>query len=281
YEAMSNGNFSIEFVEQEIDAPLNNVNIKYGRPWPDWHAFEASSPVFIENIDRFDTFIWCTTAIHGSAHGGGGRFPMGHGLLSPSRGFIELNPRHSVNIWVHEFFHVVESMAGISPAHGHHKKNKDKFPDWKGEVNNSLNYYNWHFNTTIPQKGWDQLKFDKKFSPIDLAGFRVLGTWKAEDITEDWKVHEYTLDGDLVESDKVEVALLYTHGWKAIDIAWVAIYHGEEQLAIDEHFGFSGTKKLDILYTLSLEKNYKKNLKLKVKMKGDGGTDSNGLVMIK
>lgn len=167
YEAMSDGNFTIDYDQIFVNTPLESIEYKDDRPWPDWKNYDGATEIIKENFDSHDTFIWCTNMIHGQAHGGYGRFPLGQGRLTPQKGFIELNPQHSVNIWIHEFFHVVEGMVGIRPTHGHHKENKSKFPDWKGKADNSMDYYSWHFSTTIPAKGWEALKIKNKLKDED------------------------------------------------------------------------------------------------------------------
>ena len=75
--------------------------------------------------------------------------------------------------------------------------------------------------------------------------------------------------------------MLYTSGWKALDIAWVSLWQNNKQVAIDEHFGFSGTKKRKIVYTLAVPESLKGSFTIKAKVKGDNGTDSNGRVLLK
>ncbi len=53
-------------------------------------------------------------------------------------------------LYLHEFFHIVESKLGIRPSHGFKTENRKHFPNWKG--NDQLEYYWWHFRETIPSR---------------------------------------------------------------------------------------------------------------------------------
>jgi len=288
YESLSSGNFTIDFDEISVTEPLKSIRLNdEGIPWPDWDHYDGAAEIIRQNFDTHDTFIWCTNLIQGAAHGGSSRFPLGQGRLTPQKGFIETNPTFSRNMWIHEFFHVVENMAGITPSHGHHKENKAKFPDWPGRVDNELDYYQWQFNTTIPAKGWDKLKINSKLQDEDPGdaidnpdSYTIIGSWSPKEVTNDWSIQEWKVTGEKISAGPLKIMMLYTHGWKALDIAWVALWQGNKQIAIDEHFGFSGTKKGKIVYTLDVPQNLKGTFVIKAKVKGDNGTDSNGNVLM-
>jgi hypothetical protein len=289
YEAMSSGNFTVDFEEVSVSEPLQSIKYMDDRPWPDWDYYDAAADIIRENFDTHDTFIWCTTLITGQAIGGYSRFPLGGGRLTPQKGFFETNPRFSPNMWIHEFFHVVENMMDIKPSHGHHARNKPMFPEWKGKVNNELDYYSWQFSTTIPAKGWDKLKVKSKLADEDPGDvldnpetYDEVGTWTPKQVTADWSVQEWKVDSYKLSPGSVKVMMLYTSGWKALDIEWVSIWQKDKQIAIDEHFGFSGTKKRNIVYTFSIPQGVKGSaFTIKAKVKGDNGTDSNGRVLMK
>jgi hypothetical protein len=288
YEAMSDGNFTIDFEEMSVTKPLKSIRYFQGKPWPDWDYYDGALEIIRQNFDTHDTFIWCTTLIQGEAHGGTSHFPLGQGQATPPKGFIELNPRFSPNMWMHEFFHVVEDMADIRPRHGHHAENKSKFPEWTGKVDNELDYYQWQFNTTVRTKGWDKLKIKTKLANEDpgdviedLDTYKVVARWTPKQVTADWSVQEWKIEGEKLREGPLKVMMLYTSGWKALDIAWVGLWQNDKQLAVDEHFGFSGTKKRKIVYTLDIPENVKGTFYIKAKVKGDNGTDSNGNVLMK
>lgn len=109
-------------------------------------------------------------------------------LNSPLRGFMQIPGQMLLNRYapvlvMHEFFHSVEQMVGIKPGHGYKPAQRDQFADWKG--NGQLDYYRWHFDTTIPRQfnlkkefkselGWANLNFatrypEKPFSRSTLA----------------------------------------------------------------------------------------------------------------
>jgi hypothetical protein len=288
YEALSGGNFTIDFDEISVTEPLKSIRLVDGKPWPYWDYFDGAAEIIRKNFDTHDTFIWCTNLIQGEAHGGSSRFPLGEGQLTPPKGFIEVNPTFSRNIWIHEFFHVVEGMVGITPSHGHHKENKARFPDWPGRVDNELDYYTWQFNTTIPAKGWGKLKISTKLSDEAPAkplaypdGYKTVGKWTPREVTNDWSVQEWKINIEKIPAGPINVMMHYTHGWKALDIAWVALWQDGKQIAMDEHFGFSGTEKRNIVYAMDLPQDLKGTFHIKAKVKGDNGTDSNGDILMK
>jgi hypothetical protein len=293
YEAMSDGHFTIHYSDVMLDEPLTTLRFSGGKPWPDWDKYEGAAKTIRENFNTHDTFMWTTNMIHGEAHGGFGRFPIGFGRLSPQKGFIELNPQHSVNIYIHEFFHVVEGMVGIKPSHGHH--NKARFPDWPGEVDNSMNYYSWHFSTTIPKKGWDKLKNDGQLTEDVLAakpdkemleansmeGYEEVGEWAPSQIKSDWSNQEWKLDEQKISSGTLAVMMLYTNGGKAIDIASVSLWNNGKEIAMDEHFGYTGSQNRSNVYKLEVPQTLKGKSVIKARIKGNGGTNSNGKVLMK
>ena len=50
-------------------------------------------------------------------------------------------------------------MARISPTHGYYEEPRRKFPDWEGPTYNQLDYFRWHFQPTLPEKGWNKMNY--------------------------------------------------------------------------------------------------------------------------
>lgn len=67
----------------------------------------------------------------------------------------------SAGVYVHEYFHLVERRAGITPSHGfspdriYTENKRIHFPEWKGL--GQYDYYLFHFNTTIRESGFTKL----------------------------------------------------------------------------------------------------------------------------
>ncbi len=66
---------------------------------------------------------------------------------------------------LHEFFHVLERLIEIKPEHGFQLELRKNFPGWTG--NDELDYYDWHFHSTIPAQGWQLLNFRARY-PVQI-----------------------------------------------------------------------------------------------------------------
>ncbi len=75
---------------------------------------------------------------------------------------IPLSSYHSSEgVYIHEYFHLLENLYGITPRHGfspnhHYKENKRQFfPDWHGE--GQFPYFMYHFINTIEPEGYEKV----------------------------------------------------------------------------------------------------------------------------
>jgi hypothetical protein len=161
-ESYSGGRWTLDIDVREIAAdvpegttlrPANPDHLGLGR-------------FFYDTVDRYDTYMVFSSAIS-PAYGLARRYPFVEGVLyGPHRGVVDLGAHPSLLTLVHEFFHVVEwASGGIGgPAHGFEPGKRQAFPDWKGD--DELDYYRWHFRTTLPRIGWQKLALTRRFVPV-------------------------------------------------------------------------------------------------------------------
>lgn len=152
-ESLSDGKYSLSFVLAEDSTPY-----RYSAPTrPSWIGDRR---IISAHVDSIDTLIRLWP--YGEGLGSGGS--MGLSLqpvrpISVRRGTVNINAELSYGMWIHEFFHVVEAMARISPTHGYYDEQRGSFPGWTGRKNAQLDYFRWHFRTTLPPIGWASLNF--------------------------------------------------------------------------------------------------------------------------
>jgi hypothetical protein len=156
-EAMSDGKLSLSW--ELVD---DTTEYRYeGEPRPDW---VGDRRLVAPRIDSLDTVLrlwpW------GMGEGTGGATTWSLTPVRPARalrGTINIHPEHSYGMWLHEFFHVVEAMTDISPTHGYYDENRGNFPGWTGAKNDQLDYFRWHFRTTLPARGWREMNFHRRY----------------------------------------------------------------------------------------------------------------------
>jgi len=151
--AMSDGRMAIEFIVEEDHTPY----VYSGQTRPDW---VGDREILYRTLPSVDTVFRLWPYGEGLGTGGAGWIDLvPGGLEGPVRGMVSMHTEHSHGLWLHEFFHVVERMAGISPTHGYYDESRGSFPGWKGRKNNQLDYFWWHFRTTLPTVGWQAMGF--------------------------------------------------------------------------------------------------------------------------
>jgi len=395
-EVYSGGKWTVEFRGIDVETVYKEgLGIK-----PYSTSFIQNTEDIFKVYNAIDTYAVVSPSVS-PGYGGYGKFEFIPGIFrGRSRGWFQVNcTYHEFNMWLHEFFHVIEKMAKISPAHGFRKDKRKYFPGWKGKTEEE--YYTWQFQTTLPKVGWKNLtfkdfaaqkplygntytylhdfylslkpediinadnyikeanqfyksknskegvkrlakaaalrsflqdalkrmvdyysrqtgdynkvfsyyervalvdkgpklgplkmelvtpvEFDKKTGEVRITTASVYGTtagmWIPGNMTTTGTQYEWDVTDKITGPGVYEVTFWYSAGWKAVSIAWAALYNGTQELAKDAHEGFSGNVKKNITYTLEIKK-YDKNGKYTVKavLAGSRGTDSTGLVFIK
>jgi tetratricopeptide (TPR) repeat protein len=156
-ESLSNGQLSLSWDSVNIDEPIRDVKTYEANDMvePLWPPNQEFVEVFKNRYQDFDTFFMVWNGPTKEAIGGAGSMLPGY----PQRGTVRIHPDHGTVIWIHEFFHSLETKTGISPPHGFREADRKHFPEWKGETNNELDYYRWHFTTKFNDFGFANLKF--------------------------------------------------------------------------------------------------------------------------
>lgn len=171
-ESVSDGRMTLSFITVDDKTPY----VYGGRQTrPSW----VGGGEIIYNHDEWaDTIIRCWPWGEGQGLGGTLAFhyiPLA--VMTPWRGSADVHPEHSFGIWLHEFFHSLESPAKISPAHGHHHKNRHHFQDWKGPSGNALDYIRWQFSKIILERRLKDINYhdrypSKKMTPENFTLLR-------------------------------------------------------------------------------------------------------------
>jgi hexosaminidase len=121
-----------------------------------------------------------------------------------------------------------------------------------------------------------------KLTASDFFNHNKVAEWNPTLTPADWKNVTFKTGGQIKTAGTYEVVFLYNKGKFALDISEVALLEDGQQVAIDKHTAFSGTKLDGIVYKLKLPK-YKAGSKytLRARIRGNGGTDSYGEVKIR
>ncbi|QQL45258.1 beta-N-acetylhexosaminidase [Sulfuriroseicoccus oceanibius] len=115
------------------------------------------------------------------------------------------------------------------------------------------------------------------YSAKDFFNWSKVGTWSANGSLADWQTIDVPA-GEVVKAEgKYDVVFLYSKGAHALDISEVHLLEDGKVVSTDKHDGFSGNNLKGIVYSLEL-KAFKPGAKytIQAKVKGSGGTDSNG-----
>lgn len=161
-ESLSDGHLSLEFERKESNSTVYEMDVSL---WggvqetriPAWDSIKPDlGNLFFQNR-KYDTFLLYWNGDNGvatTANGGGLGFPyIPYFSISALRGFISF-PSNWIGetapmTLLHEFFHNVEAMSGISPTHGFQDGVRKSFPGWTGK--GQLSYFKWHFENTLPK----------------------------------------------------------------------------------------------------------------------------------
>ena len=170
-ETFSDGRFSLSFDRTDTGVPVDRLYYWYFKDKPHISpdigaaAAKLSAGFWHKTTKQFDTVLsyWCGKNISLTSTGGGFTSPYNRKAL---RGGMILPADYLAGTWknsliLHEFFHVIEVMAGIKPVHGAGRKNRKFFPGWKGQ--GEIDYVRWHFEKTLLPRGMKHLNFRKRY----------------------------------------------------------------------------------------------------------------------
>ncbi len=190
-EVWSGGKLSLSYRRFQVPGILRGFyswsdsgsSFLYNEPYLYNVSDEASQDkIMFDNLGWADSLViyWDKRGLDDEYFGFGGAttgYPVvPYQVKIPWRGFIEMPARlsgvGSFKFLLHEYFHTVEDAWSIWPRHGFTDANRGSFPDWKGD--DQLDYYRWHFATTIPAKiaamkaegnavGWEEACFGLRY----------------------------------------------------------------------------------------------------------------------
>ncbi len=109
----------------------------------------------------------------------------------------------------------------------------------------------------------------------------VVGGWKSEQMSEDWKPLQWDITPHIKTAGSCAATFQYTGGACRLDVQWAALLENGKEIARDTHPGQTGGSNSQNTYTFDL-KTVKPNATytLKASVRSDGGTDSNGDVLL-
>lgn len=245
-EALSNGHLSLQVDSLTVKSPLTIASISgfnaNGVPGFRYDKIYNIKDTYRKVGDSVDTFFYVSRAIVGEAHGGS------HSIYYPSspkaigRGFVEISAGFGFDAWLHEFFHTIEHVVGIDPAHGQYEQFRHHFPAWKGETSDELSYFQHHFDTTIPLVGWKRIRYLPLPTAADtvakyLAEARRLGGMGFVDrAVEQYQKAISAAPGEWRHSYSLgEYLLANTEQWDDARAAFVAAWDKGHQRGITRH----------------------------------------------
>ncbi len=162
-EAWSGGNFTLDF-----DTISTRYNIeKHDGLDPNPARYNDLEYWHFKNMKYYDSFATLSKVISPARGLAAAQAYLHYEIYGPSRGMFAVNGlNHGFPTLLHEFFHSIEWVSGVSNgvAHGYRDENRDAFPDWTGET--EYDYYRWHFETTIPEEGWRRLRHTTRWIPF-------------------------------------------------------------------------------------------------------------------
>lgn len=175
-EAFSNGGMTLAF--DTIDAVFTHPA---GGPDTAWYTDQLDiDSIFRRDIDRHDSYVTFSTTIPFGL-GLARHFPLVAGVIyGPNRGVAQLNPTYDWTFLLHEWFHGVEFITNIQPAHGYMDSIRTAFPGWSGRT--EFDYFRWHFRNTIAPD-WSRVSFRKRWpapSAFSRAAWTELARWYAD-----------------------------------------------------------------------------------------------------
>jgi hexosaminidase len=113
---------------------------------------------------------------------------------------------------------------------------------------------------------------------IDLT---PVGHWESKQMSTDFKELDWDISKAITKPGKYEILMQYTGGAHRLDIAWVAILADGKEIGRDTHEGHTGATDTGNDYVIVVpEVNSGEKFTLKAQVKSDGGTDSNGTIVI-
>ena len=111
---------------------------------------------------------------------------------------------------------------------------------------------------------------------------KVVGSWGPADVSEEWKAMEWDVTDAVKGAGSYAVTFQYTGGGCRLDMKDVVLLANGVEAARDGHEGRTGGSNVDNIYTLAVPaQKAEAKYTLKANVRSDGGTDSNGEVLVR
>jgi len=120
------------------------------------------------------------------------------------------------------------------------------------------------------------------YRKLDETIERAAARWQSGQVGEDWTVLEWPLNLEELPTGETTVVFQYSHGAHRLDVDWAELVANGKVIARDEHDGRTGGEDVANAYRFSVpELPAGSALLLRVRVKADGGSDSNGEVFVR
>ncbi|OWU64761.1 MAG: hypothetical protein CBB60_008175 [Armatimonadetes bacterium Cent15-Ar3] len=117
--------------------------------------------------------------------------------------------------------------------------------------------------------------------PLDANLGLPTAEWKAGQVSNNYQVKDWDITSAFVGNGKYAVRFQYTSGGIRLDVEGVEIVVGGKVIASDSHYGRTGNEHVNNVWTVELKGvNVGDKVTLRAKVRGDGGSDSNGEITV-
>lgn len=126
------------------------------------------------------------------------------------------------------------------------------------------------------------VQYAREHGGVSLEGAETIAQWLPGQMSEEGVALEWDLTPHVDAAGTWDVIFYYTAGACAVEIEWAALLENGVEVARDEHLGWSGANKRDIVYRLKLEEHDPNaEYTLRAWLASSGGTDSTGDVRLR
>ena len=143
-----------------------------------------------------------------------------------------------------------------------------------------------------PQEKRDGAEFARRlqaFLPqLDALGIPyfkpavLLGSWTPEVISQTWKDLEWNITAEVKKPGALTVELMYQKGQHAIEIQSVTLLDDGREIGRDDHNGLTGAIHRENTYRLRVPATKTgATYLLRARIRGQGGTDSHGVILLR
>ena len=107
-----------------------------------------------------------------------------------------------------------------------------------------------------------------------------MGGWRSGETGIEPKVREWDLGAAATNAGPVRVTFQYTSGAHRLDIEWAEVVVDGKPLARDAHTGVTGAKSQANTHAFTLPPPGSRRILLRALVRSDGGSDSNGEILL-